>query len=323
MNSSVKTNIQDTSKNLSLFVRWVLACLLVLYSCSGIFSISSNEIGILQRFGRVVNHNVQPGIHFALPWPVDRVQKVPVKMVNRILIDDFSSAYAGATSRTFADITGLDSYCITGDNNLVNISCVIQYTIVNPVDFVFHIKEPELILRNMASGTIIHSIAETSIDDVLTTGKFEIARYIKQKLQTRLDDINSGLSITFVELSEIKPPDRAQQAFSDVVKADIDRIKMINDAGAYRNERIPEAKAMADRILQDGAAYKKEVVLRAEGDVGRFLSLLEQNREKGDSTRNMLYRETLREVLKNVDKKRVMVLDNNKEMPVKIKLFSQ
>jgi len=119
------------------------------------------------------------------------------------------------------------------------------------------------------------------IDEALTRGKQEIASYIKVKLQKGLDDSKSCLGISFVKLREIKPPDRVKQFFSDVVKAKIDREKIINEAESYRNEKIPEAKANATRMIQEAEAYKKEVALRAEGEADWFKNLLKSVREKG------------------------------------------
>ena len=314
--------IRETFINMLSYLRWILLCLVVLYIFSGIYSISSNEIGVLQRFGKVIEDKVQPGIHYALPWPIDQVTKVPVRMVKRILIDDFYSELGlESIARAFAGMTGLGSYCVTGDNNLVNIICVIQFNITNPFDYLFEMRNPDIMLRNMACNTIIHCLSRMPIDEALTRGKQEIANYVKAELQKELDNSKSGLDISFVELREIKPPDRVEQFFSDVVKAKIDREKMINEAESYLNEKIPAAKADAARILQEAEAYKREVVLRAEGEAGRFESLLKRVREKGDAARNMIYIETIKEIMKKVEKKRIMVRDKTGKVPAQIRLY--
>jgi len=320
---NIKKTLKETGTHLVSYLRWIFLSLAILYVCSGIYAVSSNEIGILQRLGKVLDDKVQPGIHFALPWPIDRVTKVPIRIVKRMLIDDFYSINANrsAIARVFTSMTGLDSYCVTGDNNLVNVMCVIQYTITNPFDYIFHIKDPNVMLRSMAANTIIHCLARMPIDEALTRGKQGIAQYIKVALQERLDQAQSGLTLSFVELNDITPPERVQQVFSDVVKADIDRVKMINEAEAYRNEKIPEAHANADRILQEAEAYKRGVVLRAEGDSDRFKRLLEKGVSRKAAVREMIYIETMQEVLKNVGKKRIVMRDKNGKAPAHLKLY--
>jgi membrane protease subunit HflK len=299
-------------------------CLVLLYLCSGIYSVPSNKVGVLQRFGRIIGDRIQPGIHYMLPWPIDRVTKVPVKVVDRMLIDDFYSEAINneLSSNNFSNATGLDSYCLTGDNNLVNVLCVVQYTIVEPVKYLFQFGEPKDMLKSMACNTIIHCLAGRPIDEVLTRGKQEMVNYFKTELQKRLDAAGSGMNISFVEISSIKPPELVQDAFSDVVKANIDREKMINDAVAYSNEKIPAANADAARIVQEGRAYKAETVLKAEGDTRRFLSLLSETRKKSNSVQKMLYIETLTEIMKNVGEKHFMANDGSGKAPARLILSS-
>jgi membrane protease subunit HflK len=211
---------------------------------------------------------------------------------------------------------------MTGDNNLVNVQCVIQYTIIEPVKYVFHVSEPKGMLKSMACNTIIYCLAGMSIDEVLTRGKQEMVNYVKLELQKRLDAADSGVNISFVEISSIKPPELVQNAFSDVVKANIDREKMINDAVAYRNEKMPAANADAARIVEEAQAYKAEVVLKAEGDTQRFLSLLAETREKSNSVQKMLYIETLKEIMKSVGEKHFMSSDGSGKAPARLILSS-
>jgi membrane protease subunit HflK len=323
--STLEHILQATFIKMADFSRWIVICLILLYLFSGVYAVSSNEIGLLQRFGKTIKSGVEPGIHIAMPWPVDRVVKVPVKVENRIRIDNFSSNTTkhDSRSRTFSELTGLDSYCLTGDNNLVNILFVVQYNIVDPVKYEFHISRPKTILQNMAAGTIVHCLAGVTIDLALTGGKQAMVQKIKGALQERLDSVDSGMNVSFIEINSIKPPDRVQEVFSDVVRANIDRDKMINDAQAYENERIPAAKADASRILEEAEAYRKEVVLNAEGETARFLSLLEQSRLRGDSVRKMIYMETARAILKTVGEKKIVVSGDNGKSPARIILHSE
>lgn len=116
------------------------------------------------------------------------------------------------------------------------------------------------------------------------------------------------MGVSFIEISNIKPPDRVQDVFSYVVRANIDQEKMINDAESHRNEMIPAANANAARILEETEVYGKEVVLKAEGDTERFLKLLEQKKIHGDSARRMIYIETMTDIMKTVGMKKIMAV---------------
>ena len=320
--SQLENLAAETLANLLPFLRWILLGLTGLYLFSGLYSISSSEIGILQRFGKIINDKVQPGIHYRLPWPVDRITRVPIRTVSRVQIDDFyTQKDPNSMARVFASVTGLDAYCITGDNNLVNVRCIIQYTITHPRRYIFGVASPDIMLRSMAANTIIHCLAHMPIDEALTRGKQQIANFIHHELQQRLDESQCGLNVSFVELSDIKPPDRVEEYFSDVVKADIDKSKMINDAESYRNEKIPAAQADATRIIQEAGAYKSDVALRAEGNAARFEKLLKRVRREGGSSRTLLYLETMKDILAKVGKKHFIGQDQSGTPSADLQLY--
>jgi membrane protease subunit HflK len=273
----------------------ILLTLLATYLLSGIYSIRSSDVGVLLRFGRVVDPAVPSGIHFAFPWPVDRVIEVPVRNVVRLQVDDFYEA--GLDAATFRSGTGLSSYLLTGDNNIVTVSCVLQYSIQNPEHYLFVIQNNEQMLKSLACSTLIHSLAGMTIDDILTTGKTSIQLYVKRELQRRLDRMNSGVAVSFVELQDVRPPKRVQASFNDVINARIDRDKMVSTAISYRNECIPKAKADADRMIRNAEGYQEAVIARAEGDAQRFEQQLEEYGRARDVTRRRLHLEMLQEIL--------------------------
>lgn len=309
----LKKTFNYALKHSLTFFRSIVIFLIALYLLSGIYSVSQNEIGVYQRFGRIINEKVQPGIHYKLPWPFDTITKVPVRKIKRMVIDDFRYS-------TFNVMTGLDSYCITGDNNLVTISCIIQYTITNPREYLFSVNDPDGMLKSLASRSILHSMASKPIDEILTRGKQSVARHIMAELQKKLDKVKAGINISFVEIDTISPPTRVEQYFSDVVKASIDREKNINEAESYRNEILPRAKAEAMEEIEKAEAYKKEVALIAEGKTGRFNKLLERVREKESSAWELLYIEAMTEVMENIGHKHIINNSRSGEPAANLKI---
>jgi len=303
----VANNFRNAWLGSGRFAGWVLLALALVYLFSGIYAVSPNEIGVRQRFGRVVDAAVPPGIHYRLPWPAERVDKVPVRMVNRISIDDF---FHGQTA--FNQLTGLASYCLTGDNNLVTIECIIQYTIAHPADYLFRVENIQNAMRGMTCNAILHALVRLPIDQILTYGKRQIEQSIKESLQRDLDAIESGLLISFVELKNVKPPERVQRYFDDVINSKIDKKKLINEAEAYRNQKLPAAKADAARLFQGAEAYRNEVVAQAEGDAERFLHRLEEYKKAPSVTRRRLYLEAMNNILQNVGRRVVVGADSGR-----------
>ena len=292
----------DSLRHTGVFIRWILIGLVVIYGFSGIYSISSNQIGVLQHGGRVIAPKILPGIHYALPWPFDRLTKVPVKSIKRLLIDQFDDA-------------------LTGDNNLINVQCIIHYTIGDPVNYLFQVKNPDHMLHNMAQNAILHCLGVLPIDTALTSGKQKMVWIIKTKLQNRLDDIKSGLLVSSIELHHIRPPEMVRQYFSDVVNAKIEQVELINEAETYRNEKLPLAKSQADSMMQKAHAYKTRVVLKAEGESQRFEALLEQVHKSGASARHKIYMETIMNIMAKVGRKHLVDHNQAGQALVKIKML--
>jgi len=304
------------------FIFYILIVLILLYIASGIYSIPQTQVGIHQRFGRIINPNVKPGIHYALPWPIDKVDKVSVMIVQRILIDDFSSNLEqGSTPYAFYKMTGLTPNCISGDNNIVNIICAIQYSVSNPVDYLFRIKDNERLLRDIVCNSIIKCLAALQVDEILTYGKRKIENILKTQTQKKLDSLNCGLIISFVELRDVRPPGTVQGAFDDVINAKIDRRKIVSQAESRRNERLPQANATATKIIEKAKTYKVEKISAAHGETQRFGKQLEAYREMKKVTKKRLYFEFVKQVFPDIEKVYIVDKEGNKN-PAKIKIFS-
>jgi membrane protease subunit HflK len=294
----------------------VILGLFVLYLCSGIYFISQNEIGVLMRFGKVIDANVMQGIHYALPWPIDKVEKVPIKTIKRIIIDDFLDL----PNNTFYKNTGLASYCITGDNNVINISCVIQYSISNAVDYILNVKDNEILLHNMADNIIIKCLLQLPVDEILTYSKIKIENYIKSELQNKLDELKCGLNISFVELKDVKPPQKVQQAFNNVINAKMEKEMTIDRAKGEVNRMIPTARGRANRMIEEANSYKSTAVLRAEGDTKRFSDIVSQNKEAASLTKKRLYLEFIKEIFPKIENKYI-ISNKDKMNAEKFKIF--
>lgn len=313
--------LRSATKATGNLLLWLTVVLAVLYVLSGLYSVANNEIGVQLRFGKVIDPKIAPGIHYALPWPMDKVYKVPMPRVEKISITDFSQSYPPIAQM------GVGSYAITGDNNLVNLECVIQYEVNDPEDYLFMLAAgredaeatAQRFLREMACTSILHCLGRMNVDDVLTSWE-RIVTDVRVMLQLRLDAIESGLSVTFVEIRGLQPPGKVQRYFDGVTSAKHDKRRAVSDAESYRNEKTLAARGQAARIRAEADAYWNETVCTAEGDAKRFLSQLSEYHRDREGTRQRLHLEALQEVLGTVGRSYVVDTSNGRQ-PATIKLF--
>ena len=303
-------------------ITWLLLLGAVGYLFAGLYYVDQNQIAVLTRFERIIDGNVMPGLHYALPWPIDRRIKIPVKQVETLVIDDFAGEYEEKSPPArFEQLTGLKPYCITGDNNIVTITLLIKYTVINPVDYLYGVKSGEGIMNHLAATIIIHNLAALGVDEILTFGKKKIENDVKIQLQRQLDSLNSGIGVSFVEIKEINPPKTVQQDFDDVVNAQVDKRKVINVAQSYSNEVISYARSKANLIVAEAESYSNEKLQAAEGDVSRFLSRLEEYKKAPAINRSKYYLDFIREIYPLLEE--IRVIDPDRERGLVINLSSQ
>jgi membrane protease subunit HflK len=137
---------------------------------------------------------------------------------------------------------------------------------------------------------------------VLTEGREQMAVEVTERLQRYLDSYNTGITVTQVNIENAQAPSEVQDAFDDVIRAKEDEVRERNQAEAYANGVIPEARGKAQRMLEEANGYHDEVIARAEGEAKRFDLLVEQYRLAPDVLRERLYLDTMQEVMSSTSK---------------------
>jgi len=278
--------------------RIILAILVVIWIASGIYIVSPDEAGVVKRFGKYV-YMTKPGPHFHIPYPVETVLKPKVTEVKRIEIG-FRTVDPGPPAR-YRDVPK-ESLMLTGDENIVDMNLIVQYKVKDPVHYLFNVYNISKTVKDAAEAAIREVVGKNNIDEILTTGKYQVQQDTKKLLQGILDRYKAGIMVVAVQLQDVHPPAQVMQAFKDVASAKEDKIKFINEAQGYQNDIIPKAKGQAEKILNEAQAYLKSKVARAQGDASRFLQVYKQYKSAKDITRKRMYIETMEKVLPHTKK---------------------
>jgi membrane protease subunit HflK len=279
----------------------VAALLLLVWFVFGgpVYVVGPDEEGVIQTFGRYTS-SASPGLHFKLPWPIQTVKLPKVTEVKRLEIG-FRTVSQGPPA-VYRDANNdprmlREAQMLTGDENVVNNSMIVQYKILDAVAYLFNVKSQEDTLHDLAEAAERQIVGNRPIDDTLTVGKTEIQLEIAEKIQVMADLYGLGVQIIAVQLQDVQPPREVANAFKDVATAKEDRNRIINTSRGYQNEKIPKARGEAAQLLRQAEAYERERVARAEGDAARFLALAEEYKKAPAITKQRLYLETMRSVL--------------------------
>ncbi|HKI99190.1 MAG TPA: FtsH protease activity modulator HflK [bacterium] len=282
---------------------WLLAAAaLVAWGLTGIYIVNPDEQAVVRTFGRMTRTS-PPGIHYHVPWPVERVNVVKVAQIRSMELG-FRTIMEGPPARVRE--FPLESLMITGDENLVNIQVVVQYRISDLPAYLFRVWDPTgnpegRTLRDAAETALRGVAGSMTIDDILTIGRARVQDETKVHLQQLMDSYGTGLFITEVKLQAVEPPEPVQAAFKDVVSAKEDRERIINEARSYREDLLPKARGGAEQMLRAAEGYRESRVREAQGDSARFLAMLQEYRQAKTVTRRRLFLETMAEVLSKVD----------------------
>jgi membrane protease subunit HflK len=280
----------------------IAAIALVLYALSGVFIVEPDERGVVLRFGRFARE-AAPGPNYHLPWPFEQVIRPSVTQVRKEEFG-FRTISMGPPAR-YQDVDR-EALMLTGDENIVKLQFIVQYRIKpepeGARDFLFNLSDPPATLRDAAEAAMREVAGRTKIDDVLTEGRLKVEQEAQAVLQEILDRYDAGIEVATVKLQDVDPPDQVSDAFKDVISAQQDKERMINEARGYANDVVPKARGQAAQMLNEAEGYREATVREAAGVAQRFIALEEAYAQAKDVTRRRLYLETLEEVLPRVNK---------------------
>jgi membrane protease subunit HflK len=270
----------------------IVAVLLILFlAWKSVYTIDEQQRGVVLQLGKY-DRTLDPGLRIVIPL-VETVIPVNVTNVRNAEVNE---------------------EMLTQDENVVEVDLNVQYTVRDPVKFALRIEEPERSLQHAAESALRHEVGSTNLNPIMTDGRALLAENTRNRLQDYMDTYNTGINVSVVNIKEARAPAAVQAAFDDVQKANLDKERFVNEAEAYANTVIPEARGRAQRMLEEANAYKDQVIARAQGEAERFEKLLVEYNKAPQVTRERLYLDAISEVYANSSKVLVDVEGGNNMM---------
>jgi modulator of FtsH protease HflK len=203
---------------------------------------------------------------------------------------------------------------LTQDENIVELPIAVQYNISDIKAFVLNVRDPVFSLEQASDSALRHVVGSSKLDQVLFEGRGQIGDDVRLKLQSYLDNYGTGINVVKVTIQEGSPPTEVKAAFDDVIKAKEDQERLKNEASAYANGIIPEARGRAQRMLEEAEAHRGRVVAEAQGETQRFEKLLVEYQKAPQVTRERLYLDSVERVMGRTPKVLIDVASGNNIM---------
>jgi membrane protease subunit HflK len=269
-----------------------------LWLVSSFYRVEPDEVGVVMRFG-AYSYRTEPGLHWHLPWPIEKVLLPAVTRINRTEIGYRSGGQqtevAGGETNG-RDVTS-ESLMLTGDENIIDINLTVFWKINNAADYLFNVRDPDNLVKAVAESSIREVIGRSPIQPALNTLRQQIENDVHTQTQQILNRYGAGIEITQVTLQGANPPEAVVESFVDVQRANTDAERLRNEAQAYANDIVPRARGDAARIVFEGQGAKQAAVAQSTGQAQQFDAVLKAYQAAKDVTLQRMYLDTMQDIL--------------------------
>ncbi|MEX0886410.1 MAG: FtsH protease activity modulator HflK [Phycisphaeraceae bacterium] len=294
----------------------ILAVLLVvalIAAWTSVHTVAPEGQSVVKRFGRVVAIR-GPGLHFKLPFGIDRAYFVPTE---RQLTQEFGFRTVSTDSRTQYEkqpTHRAESLMLTGDLKVIDVEWVVQYRVDDANRYLHSVEDPQKAIRDVSEAVMRRIVGNELGSDVLTEKRVEVATQARDELAEILDSFDMGVVVRRIELQDVTPPEPVKPAFNEVNQAEQERERLINEAETRRSQVLPRAEGEALQVIAEAQAYATERTNRARGEAERFSAILAEYQNAPEVTRRRLYLEMAEHVVPRI--RRVYVVEPGQPGPL-------
>lgn len=247
------------------FLEGIVAAIVVMVLASGLYVVKKEEQAVVTRFGKVINPEVGPGVHYCIPI-IDRAHIRPVK---RIIRDQISSNEGGKINFTI----------LSGDTNLLEVDLALQYRIDNLKNYLFASVDPRTLVTVLVREELVNIIGQNFIDLIFTSNRNIIQRHLFDTVTGHLESEDVGIELVTLEIVDVRPIEETLKAFRDVNDAIAERMQAVSEANRKRERLVARAKGQADALVMNARANARERVVQARSSARAFTALLAKYRE--------------------------------------------
>jgi len=325
--------IKSEAKKILLIV--VIISLLV-YAFTGTAQISQEQTGLVIRFGRVVQTR-EDGLYWGLPWPIDRVVRIPTGVSHSLQVKDFNLDPQDVSSQQTRlrqnmrfktllpnAISALaNPHLVTGDMNVIHLDMQVVYRITEPEKYykaagdASNMAETNVqkITRRVLANALIQAVANMEVMYVLSEGQTAIKYRVHKIARRQFKELELGIDISqpdSIRITTCRVPASLQEVFNNVTTAQEYNRFLKHTAEAEREQLLNEAQAQVAQIRTEAETYTQTTIRQAQGDAKRFKALIREYHAQGEVVRDRLRYEKLAEIAPYLKAPTVHTIPNTK-----------
>ncbi len=299
-------------------VQIVMVVLVLVFLCSGFFTVGPQERAVILRLGRPVGEGAGalqgPGSHWAFPRPIDEIVRIPFSEIQTVkstvgwyyMSSEDLAAQAAGNWRPPATASlnpARDGYTLTGDGNIIHIRATLTYQVEDPIRYEFDFVNASNSVRDALDGALIYVSARfTNVDDVLRLQKQRFQEAVGARVTQLAQAEDLGIAVQQC-LVETIPPVRLQPDFERVTTALSEAETAKNEAEADQNAITNAAAAEAVRRVSAAETGRTNLVASVKAEADVFTNYLSEYTDNPGLVESILYYQTIAQVMTNVSGK--------------------
>ncbi len=325
-------SLMDALKVTFRLIKFTMAMIIIGFLCSGIFVVKQHESALILRFGSIVgtpaDRVLKAGLHWAWPYPVDQVIKLPTGRIQSLKIDNFwyhdidtPPSRPGVQDKIPNALRpGLDGYMISGDVNIVHAIWTLRYKIIDPYTYYLTVQDSDTLLSNLFNSTIVSIAGKSSVDTILRTGIEQFRSQVERETQDKLAKLDCGIALQRLDIERITPPRQVKAAFDDVIQAEQEHSQKINEAKTYAAKIVNEAEGNASQIESESLAYQTNVIEEARADASYLEEVLDKYENSPEIFLFLAKQNTLKKIMDKLDDTFIFSQQNQREREIRLML---
>lgn len=296
-----------------VIVKAVMVLLVLLFLASGFFTVGPQERAIILRFGKARGEGEKallgPGLHWSFPYPIDESIKVSISGLQQV--SSTVGWYAVTPEQMLAGIEPpagatlnpiVDGYVLTADVNIIHTRATLTYRIQDPIQYVFSFVTASNAVQSALDNGLLYAAARFNVDDMLTRDIAGFQEAVRRRTTQLLASQELGVVVEQCVVQSA-PPRQLKDAFANVLKAEVMRSKLLNEARTYENQITNKASADAESLVNLAQSDRARLVSDTSAQAERFQEVLPQYRRHSALFVEQRLTETLGRVLTNVQDK--------------------
>ena len=265
---------------------WMAAIAVFAVLASGIYVVKKEERAVLTRFGKVVDAEVRPGIHYAFPI----IEQTHVRKVMRIARRNVATR-GGDGNVSFS--------ILSGDTNLFEVDVALQYRIGNLRNYLYATVDPETVLALVVRERLVDIMGSTFIDLIFTNNRDVIQARLFDDAVDYLEANDIGIELLALNIVDLRPIDETVAAFRDVSDAIAESIQAVSNANARMERLLARSRGQAEAVVTNAGIKARERRLQAESSAKAFSDLLAAYRSEPSSVTVTRYWQRMRSIFRD------------------------